>query len=199
MATLAKDTPGGAVNRESVQRALMQRLEHLFATLDESELLKAVAAATPAETLAQIIATNPGVGTSPEGWTEAQLRGALIKVDVVQSAGGLLSPEEVARLLGTNVETVDQQRVRGELLAIPATSGVWRYPSRQFTGSRVRAGLRRVLDAFGDDQDPWIVLSFLVNPDPTTGEGVSFDSLDDESATNTLVEIARTYGEQGAW
>lgn len=121
------------------------------------------------------------------------------KQAAVRLAGGLLPASEAAALLSVSVADIRQLRQGRHLLAVPLPEGDWGYPARQFApDGRVRAGLKDVLAEFGSDEDPWIILSFLVSPDPVSGKGVALDSLDDPGTTRALVELARTFWEQGA-
>ncbi|HEX8693362.1 MAG TPA: hypothetical protein VF746_13130 [Longimicrobium sp.] len=188
---------------EALREALLRRVEaYLRLTLwnlDYADLVDAVAATSPAETVARAISAKPDIGIERDDWTDSLLRGTAARQSALQAAGGALSSGEVAELLGISVAAVKQRQRRGGLLAIPLANGEWGYPARQFApDGRVREGLRDVLAAFGADEDPWVVLSFLANPDPVTGEGTAFAALDDPDRTRALAELARTFWEQGA-
>lgn len=188
---------GGAV-RDALLRRVEGYLRSSISQLDERALLDAVEAPTPVETIARVMAAAPDAATERDAWTEALLRGAAYKSEAIRLAGGLLSSGEVAALLGVTVAAVKQRQRRGNLLAIPLANGEWGYPARQFAESgKVHEGLPRVLATFGD-AGPWVVLSFLTNPVPGEDEGIAFDALSDPGAVDRLVEVARTYGEQGA-
>jgi len=191
------------LTEDAIRRALLQRVERYLRDsieqLDERALIAAVEAATPVDTIAQVLAAAPSTSLEPDPWSEALLRGAAIKQEAVQLAGGLLSSGNVAGLLGISVAAVKQRQRRGNLLAVPTANGEWGYPARQFSeGGRVREGLPAVLAAFPPGTSPWVILGFLVNPLPGRDEGIAFDALDDPSAVDVLVEVARTYGEHGA-
>jgi hypothetical protein len=191
-----------AVTGDDLREALFHRVEgylrESISHLDERGLLEAVEAPTPGDTIARVMAAAPDSGMERDAWTEALLRGASIKQEAIRLAGGLLSSGEVAALLGVSVAAVKQRQRRGNLLAVPLANGEWGYPARQFAESgKVHDGLPHVLTAF-KDASPWVVLSFLVNPVPGSGEKIAFDALSAPEATRRLVEVARTYGEQGA-
>lgn len=196
------DSGQALVSGGALRDALFHRVEgYLRASisqLDEQGLLDAVEAPTPEDTIARVMAASAEPEVEHDAWTEALLRGASIKREAVQLAGGLLSSGEVAALLGVSVAAVKQRQRRGTLLAVPLANGEWGYPARQFAASgRVHEGLPPVLQAFGS-VSPWVVLSFLVNPVPGDEEGLAFDALSDPESVGRLVEVARTYGEQGA-
>ena len=193
---------GTAVRQAALRDALYHRVEgYLRASilrLDERGLLDAVEAPTPEDTIARVLAASPGGGVDHDPWTEALVRGAAMKHEVVRLAGGLLSSGEVAVLLGVSVAAVKQRQRRGTLLGLPLPNGEWGYPARQFADSgRVHEGLPRVLAAF-EDENPWVILAFLVNPVPGSDEGIAFEALSDPAAVERLMELARTFGDQGA-
>lgn len=82
--------------------------------------------------------------------------------DLVDRAGGLLSRDAVAALLGADNRSIDRRRRDGKLLAI--RSDRWRYPARQFDGGGTIVGVEDVLAAFSTSS-PWIALDFLLSPD----------------------------------
>jgi hypothetical protein len=187
----------------SVRDAVFRRVETYLRTsidqLDDADLLSAIEAATPVDTIARVMSAAPGIGLERDPWTEALLRGAAMKQEAVQLAGGLLSSGEVAELLGITVAGVKQRQRRGRLLAVPTANGEWGYPAKQFSrDGGVHTGLSAVVAAFPRDTSPWIVLTFLVNPAPGHDDGIAFDALSDGESIARLVEVALTYGEQGA-
>ncbi|HEX8906270.1 MAG TPA: hypothetical protein VF771_15585 [Longimicrobiaceae bacterium] len=202
-ATPRQPAGGSKVSDASLRNALFRRVEEFLresiASMDDSQLLSVIEAPTPTETIARVVAASPHLGLERADWAQALLRGALMKQDALMTAGGVMSSGEVARLLGITVPGVKQRQRRGKLLAVPTSNGEWGYPARQFAeDGRVREGLPQVLEAFGPDADPWVVLSFLANPVPGSDTGVAFNALSDPEAVAILVEVARTYGEQGA-
>lgn len=191
------------LNATAVRAALYRRVEQYLRAsidhLDEKGLLGAVEASTPGEMIARVLSATPDVGIGSSAWTEALLRGAQMKQEVIRMAGGLLSSGDVAALLGISVAGVKQRQRRGKLLAVPISNGEWGYPAGQFDEhGRVRDGLSQVIAAFPEDTDPWIVLSFLANPVPGDETGSALEALPDPEALQRLVELARTHGEQGA-
>lgn len=193
----------GELNVDALREALVRRIVGYvrvsISALKVEALFEAVEAATPAETVARVLSAAPETNVDRDEWAEALLRGTAAKQSALRTAGGALTSGEVAELLGITVPAVKQRQRRGALLAIPLANGEWGYPARQFApDGRVRAGLKDVLAAFAGDEDPWVILSFLANPDPVSGEGIAFDSLDDPAKARALVELAGTFGEQGA-
>jgi hypothetical protein len=186
-----------------LRTALFRRVEDYLRTaiarLDRTGLMEAVSAATPGDTIVRVLATIPERETEADPFSEALLRGAAIKKEAVQAAGGLLSSGDVAKLLGITIPAVKQRQRRGKLLGVPTSSGEWGYPARQFSpDGRVHDGLPEVLAAFPAETSPWVVLGFLANPVPGDEQGVAFDALSTPPDVARLVEVARSYGEQGA-
>ncbi|HEX2201944.1 MAG TPA: hypothetical protein VHG91_01545 [Longimicrobium sp.] len=193
----------GSSDRERLQRALYRRMQrHIRATLERlsvAELIQAVEAETPAETVAQVLSSAPEVGVQAEGsWASAVMRGAVQKQRMLELAGGVFTSGEVARMLGLSLPGVKQRMRRRQLLAVPLGSGEWGFPVRQFdAGGGVRAGLADVLAAWGDES-PWVVLSVLVGPDPVSGEGIALERLGDPATREALAALGRSYGSQAA-
>jgi hypothetical protein len=188
-----------AAIRDALFRRVEEFLRESIAQMTDAELLAIISAPTDIETIARVVAASPVRVEDQNDWSQALLRGALHKESALRAAGGVLSSGEVADVLGITVAGVKQRQRRGKLLAVPTASGEWGYPARQFDEhGRVRAGLPAVIEAFGPETDPWVVLAFLTNPVPGSDTGVAFDSLDDPAATAALVHLAGTFGEHGA-
>lgn len=193
----------GSSDRERLQRALYRRVQrHIRASLERlsvAELMEAVEAETPAETVAQLLSSAPEVGLQAEGsWASAVMRGAVQKQRMLQMAGGVFTSGEVARMLGLSLPGVKQRMRRRQLLAVPMGSGEWGFPVRQFEeGGGVRPGLADVLAAWGGES-PWVVLSVLVGPDPATGDGMALERVGEPATRDALVALARGYGSQAA-
>ncbi|MBM2294902.1 hypothetical protein JQX09_23520 [Sulfitobacter pseudonitzschiae] len=80
-----------------------------------------------------------------------------------EAAGEMLSAKQVSDLTGLNVQTIDEMRMAGELLAvkIDATSV---YPAFQFNQGAVDPLMMSVLSAHKEDS-PWVVLDILLAKD----------------------------------
>src|SRR5919202_6362381 len=94
------------------------------------------------------------------------LKGAL-KADVLRAIRGVHSGDAifggaVATRLGVPVAMVEQLRHAGRLLAIPDAQG-YHYPSWQFEGRGVLAGLPTVLAGL-PGADPWKQIAFVLMP-----------------------------------
>src|SRR3982751_770951 len=85
-----------AALRESLFRRVEEFLRESMARMSDSELLAVVEAPTASESIARVIAASPHVAVERDDWTQALLRGALVKQDALRAAGGVLSSGEVA-------------------------------------------------------------------------------------------------------
>ena len=88
--------------------------------------------------------------------------------DVLQAEGGLVRAGAVAKRLGVPVPVVEQLRLTGQLLAVPAAQG-YHYPSWQFEGRGLLSGLPTVLQALRATPDPWDQLGFFLTPQAQLG------------------------------
>lgn len=190
------------IDSAALREALLERVERQIHdavhVLDDAELLAAVGAEGPVETVARVLSAAPHVGLERGGgWARALLRGAAQKQAMLRDAGGVLTSGEAAELLGISRPAVKQRMRRGTLLAVPLANGDWGFPAAQFDArGRVHTGLPAVLAALRG-VDPWVAFSLLVAP-ASGGEGTVLESLDDPAATEAAVELARTFGGQGA-
>lgn len=178
-----------------VERWLRGSLERM----SDEEVLRAVEAQSPAETIAEILAATPDTRAASEGdWAELLLRGAEAKSRIAELVGGLLSSTEAAALLRISVPGVKQRVERRKLLAVPLPGGQWGFPALQFAeGGHVRAGVPEVAKA-GAEVDPWALLSILVDEVPEGAGGVLLERLDDPAILRDVLGRLATYGEHAA-
>ncbi|HEX6367937.1 MAG TPA: hypothetical protein VF006_03320 [Longimicrobium sp.] len=185
-----------------VRSSLMNRVERwLRGSLDrmsDDEVLRAVEAQSPAETIAEILVATPETRASSENdWAELLLRGAEAKRQVAEMVGGLLSSSQAAAVLGISVPGVKQRVERHKLLAVPLPGGQWGFPALQFAeGGRVRPGVAEVAKA-GVHVDAWTLLSILVDDAPD-GSGILLERLDDPDVLRDALHRLETYGEHVA-
>lgn len=193
----------GLQARQELEEALLRRVESsLRASLRRmtpSELMRAVEAASPAATVAQIISAAPDLGIQDESaWTRALARGAARKQEMVQGAGGVLSSSQVAELLGITVSAVNQRKNRHRsILAVPLSGGEWGFPARQFADGAVREGVAEVVRAAGE-MNPWVLLSILLGDAGEPGGPTLLDQLENEQVRADVLQRIRTYGEHVA-
>jgi hypothetical protein len=177
-----------------VDRWLRGSLERM----SDEEVLRAIEAQSPAETIAEILIATPETRFGSENdWAELLLRGADAKRQIAEMVGGLLSSSQAAAVLGISVPGVKQRVDRHKLLAVPLSGGQWGFPALQFAeDGRVRPGVSEVAKA-GARIDAWAVLSILVDDAPD-GSGVLLERLDDPGILRDAVHRLETYGEHVA-
>lgn len=116
----------------------------------------------------------------------------------LRRAGGAFDLDEVRELMyGVTSQAVGKRVREGSILAVPGPSNRRRYPAAQFTSDgAIAPGLKAVTKAF-PSKSPWMLLNFLVNPDPRLGDRKPFDLLK-SGEVDIVVEAARRFGQQGA-
>lgn len=166
--------------------------------MSDEEVLRAVEAQSPVETIAEILIATPEARFGAENdWAELLLRGAEAKRQIGELVGGLLSSSQAAAVLGISVPGVKQRMDRHKLLAVPLPGGQWGFPALQFAeDGHVRPGVPEVAKA-GAHVDAWTVLSILVD-DASDGSGLLLERLDDPVVLHDAVHRLQTYGEQVA-
>ena len=196
-----RDSDG--VARSRIARALYKRSLGQFraslGAMSLDELLAAVEAKTPAETIVRVISSAPEAGLPLESaWTRALARGAERKQEILGRVGGCLTPAEVAERLRITPQAVKQRIDRRTLLAVRLSGNRWGIPARQFgPDGLVRQGMAEVLKAV-PQMDGWLLLSVLSEPAPAAGGALLMDAVGDEGMRAGLIARLRTYGEHAA-
>lgn len=186
-----------------VRSSLVGRIERwLRRSLDrmsDDEVLRAVEAQSPAETIAEILAATPEARSASDAdWAELLLRGAESKRLITELVGGLLTSSEAAEVLRISIPGVKQRMDRRKLLAVPLPGGQWGFPSLQFDlDGKVRPGVPEVAKA-GSHIDPWVVLSILVDDVEDGRGGMLLERLDDPAVLADVLNRFATYGFHGA-
>jgi hypothetical protein len=173
--------PGTAVkaatvkHHTAIQDAFIRRTAHAIKRLavqaDEATLVEAMAAPTDFGTLARALIDFGSIGSaiaeidpdSVDLAREIEHRG-----DVVRQAGGMLSAEDVAKLLHISRQAVDKRRRSRTLLAL-RQGGDWLYPRAQFHEHEAIPGLVDVIRGL-EVSGPWVTLEFLVTKDNALGD-----------------------------
>src|SRR5207302_4227427 len=123
----------------AVVRAFLERswfvLEHLTAKAPTPVLVAALAKPDPASGVADLLSKLAGmsVRVDADPFLEAMARGAEVKLELLDEAGGAWSAAQVAHALRISRQAVDKRRARGRLLAVPSGAGDYLYPRCQFT------------------------------------------------------------------
>jgi transposase len=101
-------------------------LERLSESASPEALEAALSAPTDLGGVASLLSDLAPLGadiSAVDPLVEAMARGAVIKRELLQSAGGVLSSSQVASAPGITRQAVDKRRRRRALLAVPAGSG----------------------------------------------------------------------------
>jgi hypothetical protein len=147
-----------------VQRAIAQALgqspmsvSDLTRILEEPSDVGATAALLArAAMAASVVAVDP--------LAEAKARAIQAEAELLEAAGGTLTADDVAQLLGITRQAVERRRDRGTVLALRASGGMFVYPVCQFQDGQLLAGIDRFLAAFPEGTSPWSILNVLVGP-----------------------------------
>lgn len=163
--------------REAFRRRALGAVDRMAREASPEALTAALAAATDTGTLARATADQAAAEAIRclDPLAGAIARGAAVKADLAEQAGGLLSAEAAGRLLGISRAAVDKRRATGRLLALRIRSD-WHYPACQFRGDEVLPGLAEVLAAMAEASG-WSILSFLLAPDDALAGSAPLDLL----------------------
>jgi hypothetical protein len=125
----------------------------------------------------------------------AKLRGMVRQHQLVNKYGGAIRVEEVAQLLGITRQGVDKRRREGRLIGLTQGRRGYAYPTWQFERGGTLTHLETVLGAL-QKHDPWMQLSFFVNPNAHLSESSPLEVLR-EGHLDPVLRAAATFGEQG--
>lgn len=155
--------------REVFRRRALGAVQRMAREASPEVLEAALAASTDVGTLARVMADQAASDTlrQLDPLTAAITRGAEIRARLAEQAGGLLSAEQVAALLGITRAAVDKRRSVGKALAV-RVRGDWHYPAAQFRDGEVLPGIPEIV-AHRTDTSGWAVLSFLLAEEGALG------------------------------
>jgi hypothetical protein len=158
-------------SRAALERSALDRaagvLERLFAHAPTAALRKLVDEASLAavtSALSAAVAAAPGA----DPLAAARSRGVLRRDDLMNQAGGALSPGELAERTGMSRQTVNNWRRKGQVIAIPRGRRDFVFPACQLGEDRLLPGLDRVLAASAL-RHPLGQLEMLLAPSPRMG------------------------------
>jgi len=127
--------------------------------------------------------------------TLAMLRGLAGRQELLRAAGGTLTSQQVAKLLGVSRQAIYKKTKNNELLALSSGRRGNVYPAFQFTKKgKILEGLDQVVKAI--NEDPWQILIFLLEPQADLGNQTPIEALR-QGKTEKVVSLVRVYGEQG--
>jgi hypothetical protein len=158
------------------------------ATAAPSDYLVAVEALTSASETTQLIVEDPFIA--------AKFRGLKRKQQMLETAGGALTSEQVAEVLGISRQAVDKRRAATQLLALTQGRRGYSYPSFQFEDGRPITGLEEVLAEL-KELDPWMQMVFFTSPNERLGDKTPLERLK-KGLVSEVKAAATGFGEQGA-
>jgi hypothetical protein len=158
------------------------------ATAAPSDYLVAVEALTSASETTQLIAEDPFIA--------AKLRGLKRKQQMLETAGGTLTSEQAAEVLGISRQAVDKRRAAAQLLALTQGRRGYSYPSFQFEDGKPITGLEEVLAEL-KELDPWMQMVFFTSPNERLGDKTPLERLK-KGLVSEVKAAATGFGEQGA-
>jgi hypothetical protein len=158
------------------------------ATAAPTDYLVAVEALSSSPETTQLIADDPFIA--------AKFRGLKRKQQMLETAGGALTSEQVAEVLGISRQAVDKRRAANQLLALTQGRRGYSYPSFQFEDGKTITGLEDVLEEL-KELDPWMQMVFFTSPNERLEGKTPLEQLRKE-LVNEVKAAGRGYGEQGA-
>jgi hypothetical protein len=126
----------------------------------------------------------------------ARIRAIQAKQQLLSAEGGTFSVTEVAKFLSISRQAVDKRRRLGRLIAVSRGRRGYVYPAWQFGEHGTLPGLERILDVL-QRHDEWMKIAFMLNANTRLGGRRPLDELR-TGRVETVLEAARSYGEQGA-
>lgn len=177
-----------------VLRAFRQLENDLPSTLIDE------ATAAPTDYLVAVEALSSAPGTAhliaEDAFIAAKFRGLKRKQQMLEAAGGTLTSEQVAKVLGISRQAVDKRRASNQLLALTQGKRGYSYPSFQFEDGKTITGLEEVLAEL-KDLDPWMQMVFFTSSNERFGGGTPLEKLR-KGLVSEVQAVASGYGEQGA-
>ena len=158
------------------------------ATAAPTDYLVAIEALSSAPEATQLIAEDPFIA--------AKFRGLKRKQQMLETAGGALTSEQVAEVLGISRQAVDKRRAANQLLALTQGRRGYSYPSFQFDDGKTITGLEDVLRELRE-LDPWMQMVFFTSPNVRLAGKTPLETLR-KDLVREVKAAASGYGEQGA-
>jgi hypothetical protein len=125
----------------------------------------------------------------------ARIRGIRLKQELLNTEGGVIS-SEVAKLLNLTRQGVDKRRASGKLIGVSMGRRGYAYPLWQFQDGHVLSGLETVLKTM-KEHTPWTQVMFMLTGDLRLEGETPLVRLR-QGDIDSVVQAARSYGEQGA-
>jgi hypothetical protein len=158
------------------------------ATAAPTDYLVAVEALSSSLETSQLVAEDPFIAS--------KFRGLKRKKQMLETAGGALTSEQAAELLGISRQAVDKRRASNQLLALTQGKRGYSYPSFQFEDGKAVPGFEEVLAEL-KEVDPWMQMVFFTSPNERLGGKTPVERLQ-RGFCEEVKAVAGGYGEQGA-
>lgn len=187
---------------ETKHPAFQSRILRAFINLEEDLPNTMIEQATgaPTDLLVALEALSSAPGTSQliqdDPFLAAKIRGLKRKKQMLDVAGGALSSQQVADVLGISRQAVDKRRASNQLLALTQGRRGYSYPRFQLEEGKTIQGLEEVLAQL-KALDPWMQMVFFTSKNERLDGKTPIESLH-EGLVNEVVQAASGYGEQGA-
>ena len=177
---------------------LLRVVQTLEEDLSNTRIDEVASAATDYDAILEALHASPRIGRliSEDPFAAAKMRGLKRKQQMMEQAGGTLSSEGVADVLGITRQAIDKRRAANQLLALTQGKRGYVYPRFQFDEGRTLQGLQEVLEEI-KTLDSWMQLIFFTTANERLEGMTPIDYLR-EGDVARVVQAARGYGDQGA-
>ncbi len=187
-----------SAEKEAFASRALYAIARLLDTQEAGTLLAATGAASDYDVLLQALEHPAALRMLDAGpLAKAKLRGLRYRELLMNAEGGTYSSQEAADVLGLTRQAVDKRRRSGRLIGLSTGRRGYAYPAWQFDQQHGTVpGLEAVL-ADLQAHDPWMQLSFMVNPTPYLADRTPLDVLR-AGEVEAVRRTAQAFGEQGA-
>lgn len=199
-------TAGGSValdERGQLEAFFMHRVTELAAhvrrKVSDEVLRRAARAGSDLEALVVALMASPSL-LQDDPLQAAQVRGLALRGQLEREAGGFLSTQQVAHLLGMSVPAVHKRLKARRLLAVEREKRGLALPSFQFTSEgEVLPGLPEVLAVLAEGgSEGWAAVHFLLTENARLESAVPAAVLREGGQVDAVLRAARAWGEHGA-
>lgn len=188
---------GDSAGREAFVARVLYALARVAATVDEDDLTRAAGAPSDFDALLQALESPAALTALDTPLAAARLRGLRYRQQLMSAEGGIVSAGQAAELLGVTRQAIDKRRRSGRLLAVSTGRRGYAFPVWQFDEQHgTLPGVERIFAALRE-HDPWMQLSFMLNPNPGLKERTPVQALRD-GELDAVERVAQHFGEHGA-
>jgi hypothetical protein len=182
-------------------QALMRRATAAvmkFNALSEDSVVDATAAPTDLAALIRALSSDELLADlkQAEPLAPAFIRGIEEKRRLIEEHGGVLTSDQVGRIIGITRQAVEKRRQAGKLVALATGRHGYRYSIWQFQESGTLPGLEDVLGVLAP-YDEWMKTIFFVGRNPRLGDCSPLEMLK-AGKVNQVLDAAQAYGEHGS-